>query len=797
MLESINQIEQKDVNKNIDRVVNEIKQEEGNLSAVAQDWAAWDDTYEFIKDGNAKYIDNNLHKEGFINLNLNLMAFIDMDGKYIFAKGVNLENEEFVPVYSKLKSILKRSRVIGNTDIKYKVNGIIQLPEGPMIIATYPIITSNFKGPVRGNLVIGRFLNDDLVSKMSKKTKLNISLENIGLESQKYIFIPSYPTLKSNTVIKRLNNNLISGSTVLSDIFHQPVLFLNIQMDRNIYQMGEKGINYTLYSMLFTSFIIICVLIWFFEKNILSRIVGLTKEILFIGNSSNLSLRLKPQQRRDEIFILTNEINIMLDNLEETEKKLLQSHENLERIVHQRTQELSEKNEILKVEIEERKKIQERITQLAYHDHLTGLPNRLLFNDRLNQAIFLARRMEKPLGVIFIDLDSFKLVNDTMGHDQGDELLKEIAKRLVALFRSHDTVCRIGGDEFIVAVQNIANPEDITRIANKIVGCFKKPFKLEGQDFFITSSIGIAMYPIDGEDAETLIKNADVAMYKAKENGKNKYMLCTPVMKDKVMEKMTLTNSLYRAIERNELMLYYQPQVNCETGKIIGVEALLRWKHPELGFVPPSKFIAIAEQSGLIMSIGEWVLITACKQNALWGRMGIDPIRMAINVSPMQLQNTNFANRIKEVLLETGMSPQLLEIEITESIFMNESIHIIDILSHIKEMGISISIDDFGTEYSSLSRLKEMPIDRIKIAMPFIQGIAVNEKDEAITKAIIVLARNLGLHIIAEGVETEHQLSFLSQRMCDEIQGYYYFKPLPPEEIEAILKSGAILKLDA
>jgi len=306
--------------------------------------------------------------------------------------------------------------------------------------------------------------------------------------------------------------------------------------------------------------------------------------------------------------------------------------------------------------------------------------------------------------------------------------------------------------------------------------------------------MGVALFPVDGEDVETLIKNADIAMYKAKGNGKNQYSLCTPVMKNIVHEKMRLTNKLYGALEREELMLYYQPQVCCATGKIIGLEALLRWNNPELGFIPPNKFIPIAEQTGLIIPIGEWVLRTACRQAKAWQRENRPSLRMAVNLSLYQMRKPDLKNNVKTILLETGLNPKLLELEITESIAMNAEHRVIETMHEFKDMGLQISIDDFGTEYSSLHRLKEMPIDRIKIAMPFIHGISLSEKDEAITKAIIVLAKNLGLHTIAEGVEDINQVAFLNQSMCDEIQGFYYYRPLPAEEIEVILANDDVLE---
>lgn len=434
------------------------------------------------------------------------------------------------------------------------------------------------------------------------------------------------------------------------------------------------------------------------------------------------------------------------------------------------------------------KKRQDRIKYLAYHDYLTGLPNRLLFTDRLKQGINHATRTEKVIGVMFLDIDAFKMVNDAMGHDQGDELLKEVASRLSLTLRKIDTVARVGGDEFLLMINDLSSAEDIVQIAEKVVSVFNLPFKLKEQDFYVTASAGVALFPSDGEDVQSLLQNADIAMYRAKDKGKNQYMLCSPIMKSQVAELMKLTNGLYRAEERNELVLFYQPQVSQCSGRIIGMEALIRWNHPELGLVSPGKFIPIAEKTGLITSIGEWVMRTACYQNKAWQDAGLPCMRMAVNLSMYQFKNPNLVAQVESILKETGLDPSYLELEITESIAMKETDYIVDILNKLKRLGVTISIDDFGTEYSSLNYLKRLPVDRVKIAMQFVHGIAVSDKDEAITKAIIVLAKNLGLNVIAEGVETEEQLAFLSQRECDEIQGFYYHRPTPGVDMEALLK---------
>lgn len=433
-------------------------------------------------------------------------------------------------------------------------------------------------------------------------------------------------------------------------------------------------------------------------------------------------------------------------------------------------------------------KSEKEIEYMAYYDYLTELPNRTLFTNRLNQALAAAKRNKKLIAIIFMDLDGFKIINDTIGHSGGDELLKKVSKNLTDLLRKTDTVARFGGDEFLLLIDNIENFKDITKIADKIMDTFKNPFIIEEHEFFVTASAGISVYPTDGEDAEALIKNADTAMYKAKANGKNKYIMCTEDMKKEVKHNMVLSNHLFRAVEKGEMTLYYQPQISFKTGKFIGLEALLRWNHPQFGAVPPDTFIPLSEKNGSINKIGEWVLKTACIQNKKWQDMGLLYTRVGVNLSVIQFNDPFIVEKIEKILKDSQLNPKYLDLEITESVAIRENANVVYTLNNLKKLGVSISIDDFGTEYSSLSRLKLLPIDRIKIDMQFVHGIEGSQKDRAITNVIINLAKSLNLDVIAEGVESQGQIEFLNQKMCDEAQGFYYYKPMPADELEAILK---------
>ncbi|RDY29897.1 EAL domain-containing protein [Lachnotalea glycerini] len=430
---------------------------------------------------------------------------------------------------------------------------------------------------------------------------------------------------------------------------------------------------------------------------------------------------------------------------------------------------------------------EQKIEKMAYYDQLTNIPNRQLFGQRINQVIASADKSGDLFGIIFLDLDSFKIINDTLGHHYGDKILIMIADRLTKCIRKTDTVCRFGGDEFLIMLNNIMSEKDIETVATKIIKQLEEPLFIEGQEIYITASVGISVFPTDGMDNDTLIKNADIAMYKAKSSGKNQFVFCSQEMKEEIEQTMVITSNLYHALDRSELAIVYQPQVSIETGQIIAVEALARWYHPELGLISPAIFIPIAEHTSLINLIGEWILKESCQQIKKWHNKGLLPIRVAVNVSVNQLLNTNFVNKVMKILADTGLDSKYLELEITENIAIQESDYIFDVLSKLKALGISLAIDDFGTEYSSLNRIKLLPVDRLKIDMHFISGILNNEKDKVIVDVIIKLAKDLNLKVIAEGVETQEQLNYLLEKKCDEVQGYFFYKPLSTSDMEEVL----------
>ena len=439
-------------------------------------------------------------------------------------------------------------------------------------------------------------------------------------------------------------------------------------------------------------------------------------------------------------------------------------------------------------DITDRKVAEERAQFLAYYDALTGLPNRLLLQDRLSNAIASARRRQDKVALLFLDLDRFKDINDSLGHSVGDLLLQEVAKRLKTWGREQDTVARLGGDEFLITLTHIKDVPNVAVACERLMDSMTGGFVVQGHSLNISCSIGISMFPEHGADCETLIKDADAAMYAAKDSGRNNFRFFTEHMNTDAAERLTLENSLRMALAKDEFFLVYQPQMDIASGGIIGLEALLRWQHPELGLVPPDKFIRIAENSGLIVRIGEWVMRTACGQARKWQDEGVPAVSIAVNVSAVQFRQAGFCEFIREVLHETDLSPQYLELELTESLLLANADVTFSVLKELKSMGVSLAIDDFGTGYSSFNYLRQFRVTKLKIDRSFIQDIAVNPDDAAITSAIISMAKSLNLRVIAEGVENEAQMSFLREHQCDEIQGYYFSKPLPVDKVADTLR---------
>ncbi|MBI3433451.1 MAG: EAL domain-containing protein [Hydrogenophilales bacterium] len=437
------------------------------------------------------------------------------------------------------------------------------------------------------------------------------------------------------------------------------------------------------------------------------------------------------------------------------------------------------------------KEARDKLEYTAHHDALTGLPNRVLFRDRLEQALVISRRNGDGVALLFVDLDRFKVINDTLGHEAGDLLLQEVARRLIGCMREEDTVARMGGDEFVVIQKGVAQPEDAALLATRMLAEISRPFSLAGHEIMTSLSVGISLYPQDGEDVSALLKNADAAMYRAKEKGRNGYQYYSNEMTAAGIERLELECDLRQALQRDELRVHYQPQVDLATGRIVGAEALVRWQHASRGMIPPSVFIPMAEDSGMIGPIGDWVLNTACSDAKGWQAAGLPGLRMAVNVSGRQVGIDHIVDKVAAALKNSGLAPQFLEIEVTESVVMQDATRAISTLNALRDMGVTLAIDDFGTGYSSLSYLKRFPLNKLKIDKSFIDGMVDDPDDAAIVMAIIAMAQSLRHTVIAEGVETEAQAERLRAYGCDEMQGYLFSHPLPGDQFVELMRNAS------
>ena len=497
------------------------------------------------------------------------------------------------------------------------------------------------------------------------------------------------------------------------------------------------------------------------QRSISDPIIELSAITRAIAEARDYSVR-APEAASAEIGTLARSFNEMLSQIEIRDRELAS-------------------------ELTERKRAEERLDRLAHFDTVTSLPNRYYFNERLTDAVQRANRFGEQMALLFLDLDNFKIINDTLGHHIGDELLRLVAVRLTQVLRTGDSICRIGGDEFALILPTVTDHAQAERIAAKCIEAVSGPIDIEGSEIYVTISIGISLCPQDASQASDLLKQADTAMYHAKARGKNTSQMFLPEMRGMAQKRLILETSLRRAIERNEFLLHYQPQINLASNQIVGMEALIRWQHPDLGLVSPLEFIPVAEETGLIVPIGEWVLRTACLQARVWAQCNAAPLRMAVNLSGRQFREDRLVASVLEILRETGLDPGLLELELTESTLMDAGPNTIERLNELREAGIHLAIDDFGTGYSSMSYLKRFPVGMLKIDRSFVRDLPGDADDAAITQAIIAMARSLNINVTAEGVETAAQAEFLGKAGCTLTQGFYYARPLPANEVSVLL----------
>lgn len=830
LLNSFTQLEQDYTSENVRRALNSIADDLQQIDTLTSDYAGWDEAYAFIDNGNEAFSRSNLDDAIFPKLRLNILVYVRNSGAIVFAKGFDFRTGTESPLPPSLVKLLTgNSPLVRHTSNNSVLSGALLLPEGPLLLVSRPVLTSSYQGPIHGSLIMGRFLGTDEIRRLADLNHLNLSILPLNAARHSSNSTVTLPPLSATRpiAVSPGSGDTITGYGLINDIHGKPALIARVDMRRKIYAKGEDTVQYFLFC--FLGFCLISSLTGYilYAKLLASRkehkdtekryrsVISQASDIILLVDidsrrilEANLAFQRLLNYAPDEAMKLTL-YDIMEDDRSGVDWRI-------NRILSEKVCFLgehtvrAEDGSMVQVDlnanlvsygeqqvicmvlrdISERKRFEGELMHMAHHDALTGLPNRTLFFDRLRQGLYKKERSGKMLAVVYLDLDRFKIINDTLGHHTGDLLLKEVADRLRGVVRKADTISRLGGDEFTIIIDEIATPADSLLVAEKILNVFSAPFRLENHEMFVTASMGVTLYPNDGDTAEKLLKNADTAMYHAKDEGRNTYQFFSEEMNSRVSERLSMETGLRHALARDEFLLHYQPRVNTTTGRIVGVEALIRWQQPQKGLILPDTFIPLAEETGLIIPIGEWVLRNACTQARAWQEAGYAQMRISVNISCRQFTHDNLTDSIRGILGETGLQPSCLELEITESVIMLNPERAIRLLNELKEMGISIAIDDFGTGYSSLSLLKRLPADILKIDKSFVSGIPGNKSDETLVATIINLGHNMGLGLVAEGVEREEQLQFLEERNCQEVQGYYFSKPLPAETLQPLLENG-------
>jgi diguanylate cyclase (GGDEF)-like protein/PAS domain S-box-containing protein len=813
ILESFIQLEKREMRRNVDRAASLINDEIEHLNTLCGDYSGWDDAYRFVQDHNSKFIADNLSPETFSKLKLSVLAYYDLLGRPIYEGAYDLDHRTEARYPAALREHFIPTQALANfTSTSDSHFGILNLPEGLMLVVARPVITSSYKGPIKGTLVIGRFLSPKAVTRIANTLKLPLTIVAINKKppTDEFNQVSQLLAGGQKLVIKTDQRRQIYGYTMLAGLTGEPALLLRVDAPRSIYSEGEKSVAYFLGWIIICGGIVTGIFAWGAKRLADSYqevkrseerhrlVVERTDQgILLVVPDTHTVMDANPafcllvgQSLKDLIGI---SIYTLIDgdksSIDETIERAKHEKRELSLIHRDGTKLVSEISATsipaesgtadcyMFHDISVQRRFQNELLHQATHDHLTGLPNRSLLNDRMVQSITGARRRGDLVALLLIDLDHFKVVNDTMGHATGDMLLKSVANRLLSFVRSSDTLARFGGDEFVILLTCISSMSDIITVAENFSGLLSIPFLIQERDYFMTASVGIAVFPDDGDSIDVLVKKADTAMYNAKELGRNGFQFFAEEMNLKMNSRLRIETQMRRALERNEMKLHYQPKLDIRSGTINGVEALIRWSNDTLGMVSPAEFIPIAEASGLIVQIGEWVLETACRQTLLWHNMGHESLRVSVNISTRQFARPEFVDRIADIIERSGLPAKFVDLEITESALTHNISETITILQRLKSMGVTISIDDFGTGYSSLNYLKRFPIDTLKIDKSFVDDVVERTEDAAIVATIIAMAHHMNLNVVAEGVETLEQLDLLKKGGCEEIQGYLFCKP--------------------
>lgn len=820
-LDSYAELESSTMRTEVARAAESIRSELDQVDTIATDYSGWDDAYQFVQDSNRPFIKSNLSDAVFSKLKLNLVIFFNQKGNVVYHRLVDFQTNRELPIPPELWNHLRPDSPLINLSAESFHKGFLAIPGGVLMTVSRPVQTSDFKGTPQGTLVMGRFLDDALISVIAERTKRKLALVTPAATATPILISTPQPVVQPEQQIRlAANNNVMYGYQNFHDFYGKHIFTLQVEAPRSILKQGEKTV---------TTFVVFFTALTLFSAGALYLVFERLTSSLQRQKESESRYHTLVDRAAEGIVLVTMEGYFILDAnpafalltgksiqelqgtpllelfdgtpdelAEESERILSETREmrlkhysgdikftevNASCISHEKRSVLS----VIIHNVTARKGLENQLMYQANHDPLTGLPNRILLNDRLSHALASAQRKQGCVVLMLLDLDHFKIINDTLGHSYGDQLLKDTALRFKAITRASDTIARIGGDEFVAVLTTLGKSDDVITVAHRFLEEICRPYQLGGEEFNISASIGIAQFPGDGCSAEELFKKADTAMYHVKERGRNGIQFYAEEMNRKNSIRLKIESCLRRAIEHNELSLHYQPQIQLASGRIIGMEVLLRWTSPELGQVDPAEFIPVAENSGLIVSIGTWALRTACLQYMQWRKQGLPPMRMAVNLSPRQFNQANLVEMVRQIIEESGIPPAELDLEVTESLMMNNVEDSIQKMVALKQLGTSLSIDDFGTGYSSLSCLQQFPLDILKIDRSFVTEIG-NGSRSVIIRAIVAMAHSLGLSIVAEGVENVEQLNFLRNHHCEEVQGFYFSRPLSDANFFQLIK---------
>ena len=743
-LRSFADLERKDMSESVSRAKRSVGQMVAEGHVKSSDWSSWDDAYRFMKDGNKDFVRSNMTDSALQRLHLDALLFATRQGRYF--KGVTLPRSKGIPPPA-AQTILSTLELRGERP----VSGLIRLPGGTMMISARPVLTSEEKGPACGWVVFGRYFGAAEVAILRELTQLDVAVKDISDPAK----APrTSPEAKGAVAVITQKDRAIWGQTTLFDMGGRPLMRLSIQKPRAISSQGRQSVAVVRNLILGAGLVFGLVVLFVLERSALRRLSRLSVDVALVGQH-----RFVRVDGRDELSALGHKINEMLARLRESETRLQCYNADLERTVQERTREMEHQ---------------------AFHDKLTGLANRALFIDRVGLALAKARRTSSGTATFFIDLDNFKIVNDSLGHGVGDELLVGVAERLRGTIRSGDTVARLGGDEFTVLLEDLTDVREAEEVAALILSALRAPFTLAGRELFAGGSVGIA-YVDDETTVEEMMSKADIAMYRAKAEGKGSVVLYDESMNDHIAERMELETALRKALDHGEMRVYYQPLIDMATGRTKGAEALVRWMHPTRGMVSPDEFIPIAEEIGLIVPLGYWVLEEACRQAVAW-LPDLPGFNMSVNLSGRQIQRDDLVARVAEILERTGLPPGNLKLEITETILMAGRDDVVEKLTRLKALGLRLALDDFGTGYSSLATLDALPIDTLKIDQSFVRRLGCGEEATSIVEAIMALSRGMNMDVTGEGVETDFQAHTMRRLGCHVGQGYLFDRPLAAED---------------